>query len=203
MNKIQSLCFFCAVGVLILMLPNCKKNYHQGENANIAVDLSAVKPVINFTFTKSQNARSISLEAAITNNARISDARNSSTNSMRSVGCAGTLDGSWSTNGYHQYATDTIRLDTMATSTVVNVYVNAYDVPNRFTVINLSTGTTAASSPWMGYASYSGPWGMSLNTSPTGTLSFTRGSYSLYGMVVETILNGSSDYYYVSIGCTY
>jgi len=202
MKKVQSVCLFCTVAVLILMLPNCKKNSQRQESASTTADLSAAKPVINFTFTKSQNARSSSLEVVINGHDKSSNARVVSTNSARSAGCSGTFDGSWSTSGYHQYATDTIRLDTMATTTVINVYVNAYDVPNRFTVINLSTGTTVASSPWMGYASYSGPWGMSLNTSPTGNLSFTRGSYSLYGVVVETILNGSSDYYYVSIGCT-
>lgn len=53
----------------------------------------------------------------------------------------------------------------------------------------------------MGYASYQGPWGMSLNTPTTGTLYFTKSSYNYYYLKVETSTNNNQDSYSASIGC--
>ncbi|MEO5889688.1 MAG: hypothetical protein ABIQ31_05510 [Ferruginibacter sp.] len=79
--------------------------------------------------------------------------------------------------------------------------MTAYDVPNRFTIYD-TTGTVVANSPWMGYATYNGPWGMSLNSPTSGILYFTKTGSGTYTMRVETSVSGTSDSYNVSIACT-
>lgn len=55
-----------------------------------------------------------------------------------------------------------------AASVILNY--QAYDRPNRFTLYE--DGINIMSSGWKGYAPYAGPWGMSLSTMPSGTLTF-------------------------------
>ncbi len=205
MNKSTCLSLLCMGSIAMLALANCKKNSRQELPATATLQTYELdtRPVINFTFTNLKGARNSSLETSIslakTTNGRIAN----NTAALRSVvGCSGYLDGSWASSGYYTYATDTIRLDTVATSTTINISLNAYDVPNRFSVVSLCGGGTVASSSWMGYASYAGPWGMSLNTSATGTLYFTRGSCGLYEFKVETVVDGNNDAWSASFSCT-
>lgn len=58
-------------------------------------------------------------------------------------------------------------------STQLQLNYNAYDRPNRFTIYD-ENGNLVISSGWVGTASYSGPWGVSLNVSPIGQLNFNR-----------------------------
>jgi hypothetical protein len=54
----------------------------------------------------------------------------------------------------------------------------------------------------MGTASYPGPWGGTLNTYPSGTLSFQRSPTRYYYLVTETSLNGQNDFFQASVSCT-
>ena len=53
---------------------------------------------------------------------------------------------------------------------------SAYDRPNRFSLYDASG--LVATSGWVGYADYSGPWGSDLNVSPNGSFPYDFGSTS-------------------------
>lgn len=108
---------------------------------------------------------------------------------------------SYSSSGSYTYPNDTLELSFTAPGTTVSLYLQAYNVPNRFTIYDGTTGAIVAASPWMGYASYAGPWGMSINTSATGTLTFSKGSSAIYYLKVETSVKGTTDTYSAMIGC--
>lgn len=54
----------------------------------------------------------------------------------------------------------------------------------------------------MGYAAYPGPWGMSLNTPQSKTISFNKGIVNAYTLRVQTVTQGYSDAWDASVGCT-
>lgn len=60
---------------------------------------------------------------------------------------------------------------------------NAIDRPNRFNVYD-STGLVATSG-WVGYATWPGPWGASLNVAPSGNFPYNFGSTSGRYVLVE------------------
>jgi len=88
-------------------------------------------------------------------------------------GCDDIISDTFSGGSYHAYPPYYI-CDDLTTS---NISINwtANDRPNRFTWYNNAglLNTTG----WVGYATYPGPWGASLNTPSTGTLaaSYTTG----------------------------
>lgn len=62
---------------------------------------------------------------------------------------------------------------------------NANDRPNRFTVYD-ENDNLVYSTGWVGQATYSGPWGASLNTASTGVAGFSRDPGStFYKLLVE------------------
>lgn len=113
--------------------------------------------------------------------------------SAKISGCGGSFSRSYSGQGYYTYPQDTIDVSTTVEGSTINVQISAYDVPNRFTIYDALTGNNVASSPWMGYANYSGPWGISLNQPSSGTLYFTRTSSNTYYLKVETSVKTTSD----------
>lgn len=184
----------------LLIFSRCTKNSLGNPAQKAATVVAADQPVLNFTPDLSKDKRVSSPEHPISKSS--ADSRQAlASMALRSAGCGGSFSGSWSTTGYHQYVQDSIKLDSVAIGATISLSVSSYDVPNRFTVTNGTTGSLVAASSWMGYTTNSGPWGMSLNTAETGTLTFTRGSSSLYLLLVETVVNSDSDSYSVSISC--
>lgn len=81
---------------------------------------------------------------------------------------------------YGQYPTR----DVCSTSNECGLFIyNAIDRPNRFNVYD-STGLVATSG-WVGYATWPGPWGSSLNVSPSGQFNYDFNSTSGRYVLVE------------------
>lgn len=115
-------------------------------------------------------------------------------------GCGSNLSGNYGGTGYYRYPAYSIDLASSPQGSVINITVTSYDVPNRFTV---SDGyANVAYTSWMGYATYSGPWGNSLNTPQTQTITFTKDIASTFTLTVETSTSTTSDSWEVSISCT-
>ncbi len=77
-------------------------------------------------------------------------------------------------------------------SVTVNLLYDVYDRPNRFTVYE--DGVAIVNSGWKGYAPYPGPWGASLSTAGTGTLTFNPVLGKTYQVRIEAGPGGSSPY---------
>jgi hypothetical protein len=104
----------------------------------------------------------------------------STTTATPCVDCGINQYGSYTPADFHTYPTASI---CATVSSSVNLDYDAYDRPNRFTVYD-SIGYIT-SSGWVGTATYPGPWGSSLSTSPTGNIPFVFGSTSGRYMLVE------------------
>jgi hypothetical protein len=197
MKKNQLAAMLLTGAILAITVFNCSKNQQSsGKSGNVDNGVLPDRPNLNFTPDPQNGNRAISPEQPLTVNG--SNDRVANITSLRTAGCGGSFSGTWGTTGYHQYAKDTIKVDTSTRTLHINL--NAYDVPNRFTVYD-SLNNIVAASPWMGFANYSGPWGISLNTSPTGTLNFSRGSYTRFYLLVETSVKSTTDAYTTSITC--
>jgi hypothetical protein len=198
MKKKTILSLLLAGACLVFTFYNCSKNQQSGIAAKTNSDEQVLpdRPNLNFTATVETGIRSISPEHDLNGHANAS--RTVGSSDLRTAGCGGSFSGSWGTTGYHQYARDTIKVDTLTRTLHINM--NAYDVPNRFTVYD-SLNNIVAASPWMGYANYSGPWGLSINTATTGTLNFSRGAYTKFTLLVETSVKTTSDTYIANVSC--
>jgi hypothetical protein len=115
--------------------------------------------------------------------------------------CSSNFGSSYYSSGYYRYPDYNLDLSGTAQGSTISVPVYSYDVPNRFTIKD-NNGYTVAYTSWMGYANYSGPWGMSLNTAETQTLTFTRDVGTSFVLIVETVVNSYSDAWDASVGCT-
>jgi len=112
--------------------------------------------------------------------------------------CAGTISGSHTHNGYYKYA-DYI-LDCSSAAGDISLAYDTVDKPNRFAVFD-ANGNEVVSSGWRGVANYTGPWGATLNTALTGTISFTPTS-CWYKLVVESVTDTSfTDTFTVGMTC--
>jgi hypothetical protein len=60
------------------------------------------------------------------------------------------------------------------TSGTATLQYDAVGNPNNFTIYRYSNGASVASTGWVGFASFPGPWGASLAVSSSGTLNFTK-----------------------------
>jgi hypothetical protein len=80
--------------------------------------------------------------------------------------CDDYLTGSYSGNTYHQYEPYYICDDLTTTTITFNWF--SYDRPNRFNIYG--PFGLVATSGWVGYANYPGPWGSSLSTPSSGSI---------------------------------
>lgn len=106
------------------------------------------------------------------------------TTTTTTLGCYNCDDGfvifSTGAVDYGQYPTR----DVCSTSNECGLFIyNAVDRPNRFNVYD-STGLIA-NSGWVGYATWPGPWGSSLNVSPSGQFNYDFNSTSGRYVLVE------------------
>ncbi len=81
---------------------------------------------------------------------------------------------------YGSYATESV----CSTSNECGLFVyNAIDRPNRFNLYDNSG--LIGTSGWVGYATWAGPWGASLNVSPSGQFTYDFGTTSGRYVLVE------------------
>jgi hypothetical protein len=120
--------------------------------------------------------------------------------------CGGAASGSFAElSTHHRYPLENLNVDCASTGATISIYVAAYDVPNKFTILD-ATGNLVTSSGWLGVANYSGPWTFPLNNSGVAVLSFTKASPA-YSVLVETVTppDGSyphtTDVWYFSASC--
>lgn len=99
--------------------------------------------------------------------------------------CSCGFSGTYSSNDFHQYPTIPIDFTGVANGAQITISYDATTRPNRFDVYNETGATITVTSGWVGTASYAGPWGASLSTSPTGTLTFTYNSANTYSFKVQ------------------
>ncbi len=115
--------------------------------------------------------------------------------------CGTGFSGTYTGYGYYNYPAKSFDLSCLATGKLVTVYCNSVEVPNRFNIYDAS-GSLVASTGWIGYATYPGPWGGSLNGPGTKYITFTKGSSNTYTLRVETSTGPQSDAWDASISCT-
>lgn len=115
--------------------------------------------------------------------------------------CGSNLSANYYGTGYYKYPDYSLNLSSTPQGATIKITVNSYDIPNKFTVKDVN-GTVMASTSWMGYVNYSGPWGLSLNTPQTNTLTFLKDVTSSFTLIVETLTNNYSDSWNASISCT-
>jgi len=116
--------------------------------------------------------------------------------------CGQFINGSYNGEDYHQYAE--YYICDGETSTQITAQYEVFDRPNRFTWYDNSG--FISTSGWKGFASYPGPWGASLSTPTSGTLSTVyntaQGLYLLVEAGPADPLNPISDSFSVNIVCS-
>lgn len=104
---------------------------------------------------------------------------------------------------YYAYPRELIDVDNTSSTTIGLSYI-ANDTPNRFTVYN-SENVQVADTGWVGVADYAGPWGASLNTSISGTVTFPKasGDGRFFYLLVEHAGHATiTDSWQVTLNCS-
>lgn len=115
--------------------------------------------------------------------------------------CGLNWSGSYSPSGYYSYPNQSINLSCKDSGKSITLFCDPSSQPNRFTVYDIN-GNVVTTTGWTGSASYSGPWGPSLNNPGTHNLMFNRSGYSnYYTMKIETSSMSGSDTWAVSDTC--
>lgn len=114
--------------------------------------------------------------------------------------CGDNITGSHSHLGYYLYAP--YLLDVRSASADVTLTYDVVDTPNRISVYN-SAGSMIITSGWRGIAAYAGPWGSSLSTALTGTITFTPTSGSCFYKILVESQTGTttSDAFSIAVSC--
>lgn len=102
-----------------------------------------------------------------------------------------------------------LNLSNALTGNTITINYNVSVRPNKITVKNITDSTIAAATGgtngWVGQANYSGPWGASLSTSLTGTLTFVYDSAKTYNIEVEcgatNLANPANDTFSLTVDC--
>lgn len=173
-------------GILISMLLGCKKDI---SNVSDNIAKTKWKPSANNKVEKPLDSININKKLG---------SRIATTNYV----CGSYISDDYYGQGYYVYPNYSLDLSGTPQGSTINVTVNSYDIPNRFTIKD-ENGSIVASTSWMGYVDYNGPWGSSLNTPETQTLSFVKDIASSFVLTVETVAgNNYSDAWSVGVSCT-
>ena len=117
--------------------------------------------------------------------------------------CGSAFAGTYDVPGnYYTYPVKDLLVDCVSSGSSLSVWVQANDVPNRFTILD-SSNHVVASSAWLGNATYPGAWGSSLSNTGSAILNFTYYSGPYY-LQVETVnpSDGSwQDAWNASVSC--
>lgn len=119
------------------------------------------------------------------------------------IACSGTAFLHGSSNGetgFIQYNAP-VDLSDVPPGATISLTCQAYDVPNRFTMYE-DGQVFQVSTDWLGYSTQSGPWGQSISNSGSQTVSFVKGTASIFNLHVETAVSdmSNSDAWEVTIG---
>lgn len=180
-----------AISVFASLTISCQKQ----ASTNLPSSTAQSDERLNFVFGATESAL---ISMASSKKASAITAR-----AFKKTTCGGHLFGSHSGTGFYTYPLDTLDLTHTSVGSTVKIPVNANFIPNRFSVYTLGN-TLLATSGWMGSASYSGPWGASISTPIIGTLTFTRGTDSLYILRTETSFppgGGQEDQWDATLNC--
>lgn len=110
--------------------------------------------------------------------------------------------GSYPGTGSFTYPSRTIDLTGVATGATVTIQCNPEEVPNKFYVDDVN-GNPITYSDWLGTATYSGPWGPSVNNPGSRDITFTKGASNTYKLRVWTSTNGTqADAWSATLYCT-
>lgn len=121
----------------------------------------------------------------------------------QSVVCGGNMSGTSSSSTFVIYPQKLI--DLQGSADVITLNYDATTIPNRFNLYN-SDNTLIITSGWRGTAAYAGPWGASISTSSTGTITFNKstagGDQRWYYLTVEHAGNATTtDSWTTSLTC--
>lgn len=117
--------------------------------------------------------------------------------------CGNTITGSTLSSTFVIYPKKL--LDLQGSPDVITMSYDVSTLPNRFNLYN-SDNTLIVSSGWKGVAAYSGPWGATISTPTTGTISFTKsqsgGDLRWYYMTAEHAGNANTtDSWTTTLSC--
>lgn len=125
--------------------------------------------------------------------------------------CGGYYSGDYFTlNKYYAYPLQKLDIDCAALNSTINVTFKAAEIPNKFDIVKGSTvvaQSTSSAGGWLGYATYPGNWGTSVNGPSTKNLSFVKTENKYYLQVSTQTPPNSYDYYptmdrwEVRVGC--
>lgn len=115
--------------------------------------------------------------------------------------CGSFVNETYKGTGVYTYPEKVISI----TSGTVNITYQTYLRPNRFTIYK--NGGLLFSSGWVGEANYMGPWGSTLLTPATGTLTYTVEPGQAYSIKIEAAatnigVNEVTDSYELTVNCT-
>lgn len=159
----------------------------------LVLDIVGKKPAISPNNTKEKPLATQTAES------KTGTSLETTTMSSGTYGCGAFLNGTYGGSGSYTYSDYSLDLSSAASGATISINVTSYDVPNKFDVYDAASNLVV-SSAWMGYATYYGPWGASLNTPQSKTISFSKTSTS-YVLRVQTITQGYSDSWEASISC--
>ena len=116
------------------------------------------------------------------------------------LGCGEFVTESYAGNDYHTYQPYYICND--ITSNTIAIEYSSSSRPNRYNLYDLN-GSLVATSGWVGYANYPGPWGASLSSSSNGTISYPyeQGLYVVVEAGPADPSNPISDTFTIQIVC--
>jgi hypothetical protein len=176
---------FCICIVFVLLQFGCKKEIHSQDSNSQSSGVS-VLPTED-TVSVSGSSRAVILTSGTGPFTCGSDIYNTAP--------AGTT-------GFYNYPDATIDLTNLGTGRTVTLVCDYKQVPNYISVYN-AQGTQVATTGWVGQTNHSGPWGSSLHTAPTPTITFTKSATtSIYTLKVATSITDTSDAYEIHVYCT-
>ena len=119
-----------------------------------------------------------------------------------SSSCGTTLSGSYSLSAYsYTYPDQLIDLSDRPVGSSISLTCYSFTLPNRFSIVDGNGNTVVPYTPWYGAATYSGPWGGSLNNPGQPTLTFTKSSNTMYFIRVQTGTQYESDAWEAAVAC--
>jgi SdpC family antimicrobial peptide len=198
--KTTAVCAICVCCILIIQL-SCKKESNNGLN-----DSSANNEGTSTTLSGKRGAISSSntaekLLSTASSSEQQSTSGSARTSNTASYNCGSNLSDYYYGTGYYNYAEYTLDASSLLNGSALVLNVYSYDVPNRFDVYDLN-GNFVISSGWIGYADYSGPWGLSLNTGTNQALTIVKANPGSYKLRVSTSTRDYSDSWSANMACT-
>lgn len=133
-------------------------------------------------------------------NSQVSSPQTQTVTAYTSQVCNAVISGNHTHNGFYAY--DPYLLNVQGAASTITLTYDVVSKPNRFSVYD-DNDNLVVSSGWKGVANYAGPWGATLNTATTGSISFTKAAGKcFYKLIVESVTDVSfADTFSVTFSC--